>query len=166
MLRFLMAFPVLGGLLMLQLGVAGRMPLINGTVDLMLIGLAAWASFDRVKNAWLWTLIGGLMVSYFTAMPFYALMISYFGMTLFARYFQRRVWQTPLLALLVTVLVGSILEHSISIVALFVSGTSFSFMSAIQNIAIPSILLNLLISLPVYALMSDLARWLYPVEVV
>ncbi len=66
--------------------------------------------------------------------------------------------------MLVTTFFGTLIMHSVSLVAVLISGTSLPFGEVINLITLPSLLLNLLLSIPVYALINDLAKWLYPEE--
>jgi hypothetical protein len=43
-------------------------------------------------------------------------------------------------------------------------GVSMSLTQVLNLILLPSLLLNLILAIPVYSIMHDLARWLYPEE--
>lgn len=161
-MAILAALPVLGLLLMLQLAVVSRLPLINGTADLILIALAAWASQERVKSAWQWTVLAGAAVTFISGLPYFVPLIGYLLVTLIARLLQRRVWQTPILAMFVTTILGTILFHLLSIFALQASGTPIPFQQALSQVTLPSALLNLILALPVYTVITDIAHWIYP----
>lgn len=161
----LLAFPILGIVVLLQTTVLGRLPLLHGTADLMLIVLVAWALQERVTVSWQWTLIGGAMITLVSAMPLLALFASYLMVTGVARLLQQRVWQTPILAMFFTTFVGTILQHLISIVVLQFNGTPLPLGDSLSLVTLPSALLNLILALPVYAVISDLAQWVYPAEV-
>lgn len=70
-MAFILAVPVLGLALMLQIAIANRIHLLSGTVDLLLIILAAWSLQERVKVAWHWAFLGGLMVGVVSGLPWY-----------------------------------------------------------------------------------------------
>jgi cell shape-determining protein MreD len=150
---------------MLQSVILSRLPLISGTADLVLIVLLAWSLQEKAEDYWLWTLIGGGLVSFVSAMPFLAPLIGYLTIVFLARLLQRRVWQVPILAMFVATLVGTMIQHTINIVLLFINGTPLLFQETFTQVTLPSALLNLLLSLPVYILVSDLAKWLFPAEV-
>jgi hypothetical protein len=160
----LAAIPVLGILLMLQLAIVGRLPLIHGTADLILVALSAWALQERVKSSWQWSIIGGILVTIISGLPFFVPFIGYLLVTLIGRLLQRRVWQTPVLAMFVTIIIGTILFHLLSIGALQAAGTSLPFQDALTLVTLPSTLLNLILALPVYIVMTDIAHWIYPGE--
>lgn len=150
--------------MMLQLAVVSRLPLIHGTADLILLALAAWASQERVKSAWQWTVLAGVGVSLVSGLPYFVPLFGYLLVTAIARLLQRRVWQTPILAMFVTTILGTILYQILSILALVASGTPIPFQQALTQVTLPSSLLNLILALPVYTVISDIARWVYPGE--
>ncbi len=150
--------------LMTQTIVVSSLPLLAGTADLMLLVLISWALQDRVKTAWEWTIAGGLLVGFVSALPIYLPLIGYTLVTFLARWTQRRVWQTPVLAMLFVTVVGTFLMNILTILDLQFVGTPVSFGDGISLVTLPSTMLNLIFALPVYLLIKDLARWLYPAE--
>ena len=160
----LIAIPILGALLILQTAVFSQMPLLRGTSDLVMVAIIAWALQKSVKTAWQWGIIGGLLVSLTTALPAalpvfgYALVV---GMVLLLR---QRVWQVPILAMFVATFLGTIITHGMAIVVLRFIGTPLAWLESVNMITLPSLLINLLVAIPAYALLGDLARWLYPAE--
>ena len=160
----LIAIPILGGLMILQTSLLSRFPLLEGTSDLVLLAVIAWALQKRVQTAWQWCLIGGLIFSLVSALPVGAALIAYSLVTALALALRRRVWQAPLLAMLVTTFLGTIIMHAISLAAVLISGTNMPLGEVINTITLPSLLLNLLLAIPVYAIINDLAKWLYPEE--
>jgi rod shape-determining protein MreD len=163
-LSTLLAIPVLGGLMILQTSLLSRFPLLQGTSDLVMLAVIAWALQKRVETAWQWCIIGGLIYSLVSALPVGAALIAYCLVTVIALVLRRHVWQAPLLAMLVMTFLGTLVVHAVSLVAVFLSGTSLPLGMAINLITLPSLLLNLLMAIPIYALINDLAKWLYPEE--
>jgi rod shape-determining protein MreD len=164
-LAILIAFPILGGLMMLQSAIASRIPLMHGTIDLVLLALVAWALQNRVNTAWQWALIGGLLFSLASALPVGVMLVGYLGVVGLAELFKRRVWHVPVLAMFVTVFLGTLITHILSILALLLTGTPLPLWQTLNLITLPSLLLNTLLAVPMYALMGDLAGWLYPQEI-
>jgi rod shape-determining protein MreD len=161
----ILALPVLVVLVILQTVVVSRLPLLLGSADLVLLALTAWALQERVKNSWIWTIIGGLLVSLISAVPFYAPLIGYLAVTGLARILQRRVWQTPVLAMFVATFLGTLITQGLSILFLKVNGVPIDLQDALRLVTLPSLLLNLILAFPVRAIMVDLAEWVYPVEI-
>ena len=160
----LLSIPVLLVVVLLQTTIVSRLPLLNGTADLMLLTLTAWALQERVRSAWLWTLVGGLMVSFISAMPPFTPLAGYLIVTGLARLLQKRVWQSPILAMFVATLLGTLMMHGLTIAVLQAVGRTFDWRQGLNLITLPSALLNILLVLPVHAIVVDLAHWAYPVE--
>ena len=113
----------------------------------------------------MWALVGGLMVSYVSAMPMFTPLIGYMIVVGIARIFQRRIWQIPILAMFAAAVLGTFLIQMLEIVVLFIFGRSITFQDSFTFVTLPSALLNLLLALPIYTVMADVAKWVYPREV-
>ena len=160
----LIALPLLVILSVFQTAIVNRLPLLHGTADLILLTLAAWSLHERVTNVWFWVLFGGILVSYASATPFFAPLIGYVVMTVIARLLRRRVWQTPILAMILITFLGTFIQHGLYMGALFIRGVTFNWRESLNLINLPSLLLNILLAIPVYAVISTLAEWVYPGE--
>lgn len=163
-MRNTIAFPLLGLAVILQSSVVSQMRLISGYADLPLLVLAAWALQERVKSAWHWGIVACVMIGFVSSMPWLVVGIGYLGVVFLAQTLQRRVWQAPLLAMFSVIFIGTLFIHLLSFGVLSLLGTPYPFNDVIGLVTLPSLLLNMLFSIPVYALMRDLARWVYPLE--
>ncbi len=161
----LLSIPLLGVLVMVQTGIISRLHLLQGTADVILLALIAWALQERVKTSWWWTLVGGLMMSLITALPLFIPLIGYLIVTGLVRLFQRRVWQTPILVMFLCSFIGTLITQGLALVALRFQGTSLPIAQSLNLITLPSALLNLILAIPIYALIHDVALWVYPEEV-
>jgi len=160
------ALPILSVLLILQSAIFSRVVLLKGTADLVLLALIAWALQKRVKTAWHWCIIGGLLVSYVSAVPLVAPLLGYILAVGVALLLRQRVWQVPILAMFTTTFFGTIIVQLVELAALRLTGAALPFFQSINLVTLPSVMLNLLLALPFYALLGDLANWLYPEELV
>jgi rod shape-determining protein MreD len=163
-MRNLVAFPLLALAIILQSSVISQVKLLSGYADLPFIMIAAWALQERVKSAWHWAVIACAMLAFVSKMPWPVLVIGYLTIVFMAQALQKRVWQAPLLAMFSVTFVGTLFMNILSYVVLQILGTTFSFGDVMGLIALPSLLLNMLFSIPVYTFMRDLARWVYPSE--
>ncbi|MFN8388236.1 MAG: hypothetical protein U0V48_18390 [Anaerolineales bacterium] len=161
-MRNLVGIPIIILSVVLQSSIVSRVPLLSGTADLPLVILAAWALQDGVETSWHWALAAGLLVGFVSAMPFFVPIIGYLFIIFVARLFQARVWQTPLLAMFLVCLIGTAFYHIVSLGTLRILGTPLPILDSLGLFTLPSILLNLLLAIPVFAMMRDLARWVYP----
>lgn len=149
----------------LQTAIFSQTPLVSGTADMILLFLAAWSLQEEVKNSWLWTVIAGILVSVFSAMPFFAPLIAYLGVVGLSKALQRRVWQNPLLAMLIVVLLGTFFQLALYVIVLQITGAPISWAQSLDNVMLPSVLLNMIFALPIYAIVKDLSRRISPLEV-
>jgi hypothetical protein len=161
-MRNLIAVPVIILAVILQSAIVSRAALLAGTADLPLVMLAAWAMQDEVDTAWHWAAAAGLLVGFVSGIQWYVPVLSYLMVVGFAQTLQRRVWQAPLLAMFSVVFLGTIGVSVFSLAALRLSGVPLAVGDVFGLLTLPSILLNMLLAIPVFAVMRDLARWVYP----
>ena len=161
-MAILLAIPILGLMVIVQSAVLSQVHLLHGTVDLVLLIVVAWAVQERVTTAWHWGLIAGLFTSLATAVPALAIIPAYVMITGVAIYLRRIFWQRPLLAMITATMFATLITHAMSVVALLLNGTPIPLIESLYMITVPSALLNLLFAVPIYALISDLANWMYP----
>jgi len=163
-MRNLIALPLLTLAVILQSSVVSQVKLLSGYADLPMLMLAAWALQERVKSAWHWAALGCVLVSFVSHLSWVVYAISYFVIVFIAQILQKRVWQAPLLAMFSVAFFGALFMHFMSFAFLSLLGTSLVVSDVIGLITLPSLLINMLISIPVHGIMRDLARWVYPPE--
>ena len=164
MFAYLVSIPVMMILSVLQSTAISRLTLLSGSADIILLAVAAWGVKEKGYNAFLWALIGGLFTALITAMPLYIPIISYTFVALAARLLYSRIWQSPIIMLIIIVVAGTLFQHSLSIFYLQTTGSDMLFMTAFREITLPSLLLNFFFIFPTYVLISDLRRWVLPEE--
>lgn len=161
-MRNLIALPVIILAVILQTAVVSRVYLLSGIADLPLVMLAAWALQEEVETAWQWAVATGMLVGFVSALPWLAPLLGYFAVVAIAQILQGRVWQAPLLAMFSVTFLGSIFASAASFAVLQLSGVPLPVGDVFGVLTLPSVLLNMLLGIPVYAVMRDLARWVYP----
>lgn len=161
----LVGIPILIILLMVQSVLISQIRLLQGSADIVLLAVIAWALHERTRSGWQWAIIAGLLMTVASALPFGLALFSYLLAAGMALALKRRIWQVPIMAMLVTTFVSTGLIHLITAVTLRVLGNPINVIEAVNLVALPSILLNLLFAIPVYALVHDLGNWLYPQEI-
>ncbi len=158
----LTAIPVLVLTVILQTSIASRIMLLSGNADLVLLVVVAWGLQERASGAWFWGVAAGLLVGLVSGVPWYIYLIGYLSAVGVARLLVHRIWQAPLLVMFAVTLIGT-LEL---LMLMFIRRTLFeiplSLSEVFLQIFLPTILLNLLLAIPVHALIRDLANWLYP----
>lgn len=161
-MRNLVAIPLLALVVVLQSAVMPSLSLLSGTADILLVLLAAWALQEGVTTSFQWALLGSLMISVLSHLPWFIYLAGYGGVVLLARSLQKRVWQVPLLAMFSVTFLGTVLMHLMSYGYLQLLGGSVPISDALGLVTLPSVLLNLLIAIPLFGLMRDLSRWVFP----
>ncbi|MGZ9222605.1 MAG: hypothetical protein ACXW4Q_10890 [Anaerolineales bacterium] len=161
-MRNLVAIPVILLTVILQSSVISRVYLLSGVADLPLVMLAAWALQDGVDSAWHWAIATGLLVGFISGISWVVPVIGYIAVVVMAYIFQRRVWQAPLLAMFTITFLGTISVSLLSIAVLRFSEVELPISDVLGLVMLPGVLLNMLLAIPAYAVMRDLARWVYP----
>jgi cell shape-determining protein MreD len=144
--------------------VISRLPLINGSSDLFILFLSSWALQNKSIKNYEFALIAVVLISIVSTLPFYIYFITYFGIVFLANILKKRVWQTPILALAFTIIIGTLLEHGLTIIWLRLGGNILPIIQTIGLVTVPTLLLNLILSIPVYAIISNISGSLFPSE--
>ena len=148
----------------LQATVFSQTVLVSGTADVILLFFAAWSLQEQVKNTWVWTAVAGVLISLISAMPYFAPLLAYLCVVAISKFLQRRVWKIPILAMFIVTLLGTLLQHIIYFIILQVSGASISWVQSLDMITLPSLILNLIFALPIFAVVNDVVGRIYPRE--
>jgi cell shape-determining protein MreD len=130
--------------------------------DLPLVMLAAWALQENVDSSWHWAAALGVLVGFVSAIPWYVPVFSYLVVVAMAQMLQRRVWQAPLLAMFTVTFLGTVFLNVLSFLVLSIGGVMMPAEDVLGLLVLPGVLLNMLLAIPVYAIMRDLSRWVYP----
>jgi hypothetical protein len=161
-MRNLVAVPVILLTVILQSAVISRVYLLSGIADLPLVMLAAWALQDGVDSAWHWAIATGLLIGFVSGISWFVPVAGYVTVVVLAYLFQRRIWQAPLLAMFTITFIGTVIVSFLSFAVLRFADVVLPISDVLGLVMLPSVLLNMLLAIPVYAVMRDLARWVYP----
>ena len=161
-MRNLIAVPVILLAVLLQSAIVSRVTLLSGIADLPLVMLAAWALQDEVETAWHWAIAMGILVGFISGLSWLVPLLSYLLVIVLAQVLQRRIWQAPLLAMFSVTFLGTLGLSFFSLVVLRFSSISLPVADVFGLLTLPGILLNMLLAIPIFAVMRDLARWVYP----
>lgn len=156
MLFYLLTFMSFIVTLMLQMGIVSNATLLAGSADLVLLFIAAWSLHQDNKNAWIFVLAFGLIVGSISAGPSLIPMVTYMLIFLAAKFMQHQIWRTPLLSMFLLTFFGTLFQNGFYLVGLWVQGVGFPVNQAFTDILLPSVLLNMLLAIPVNALVQEL----------
>ncbi len=163
-MKELIALPLLSLILIIQTAIFSRISLLGGYADLMLVVLAAWALQEDAETSWHWAIVGGLLIGWTSALPWFVPIIGYLLMVALARLMVRRIWQAPIFAVFVLVFLGTLTMHFLSISVLRLLGSPLDIADALSVVTLPSLFFNLFLALPAYPIFRDLAVWVYDIE--
>ncbi|NQS91690.1 MAG: rod shape-determining protein MreD [Chloroflexi bacterium] len=160
----LLSIPVLGLISILRSAVVSRLPLNRGTADLVLVLLIAIALQKGVTTTWQWTIVGGLFVDFLSGLPFGIFTVSYLLATGLALIIRERIWRYKFLMHLLVVFFGTVVSHALSFLVLFLQGSDLTLSTVLQAVTLPSIILNFMLSLPIFILIQDVLEQVNPQE--
>ena len=156
--------PIFGLISILQSAVVSRLPLNRGTADIVLVVLVALALQKEVKEIWQWSVIGGMYIDFFSGLPYGVFTISYLSATAVARFLRNRIWRFSFLMQLLVVLIGTLISHALTMIIVFIQGGLLEFSTILQVITLPSIILNFMLSIPVFIIVQDVIQQISPQE--
>lgn len=146
----------------LQMSVFSQWKILSGSADIILLFVVAWCLQDRSKQLWLLVLIMAGIAGTVSALPAYIPIIVYLVVFRISRLFQARLMQSPLLSMLVLTFAATLLQVLINIAYLFVIRVDLNFTDALVEVALPSVLLNMLLAIPVHAIVREIAIYAFP----
>ncbi len=163
-MSILLSIPTLGLIAILQSSIVSRLPLNRGVADIMLVVLVAIALQKNVTTSWQWSIVGGLFIDFLSGLPFGIFTVSYLLATGLALIIRKRIWRYSFLMQLLVVLFGTMFSHILTFLVLFLQGSELSFETSLQVVTLPSIILNFMLSLPIFILTQDVLEQVNPQE--
>ena len=139
--------------------------MLYGAADLVMLVLLAWILQADETTHWRWGILAGLLVGVSSALPFWLPVIGYLLLVALVTLAQRQVWQVPIWMLLISTFIGSFLIYGVEFSYLLITGVSLDLIDVINIVILPSLILNMILVLPVYGLVGELAKLVYPQEV-
>jgi len=149
----------------LQNTIVTQVQLLYGAADLVMLVLIAWILQSDQSPHLLFGIAAGLMVGISSALPFWLPVIGYSFLVWFVMIAQRRIWQVPVWLLLISTFLGSLLISGLEIVYLLVTGFPVDLVEFLNIVLLPSLVLNMIIVLPIYGVVGEIAKAIYPKEV-
>lgn len=156
----LMVFAVI-----LQTTLGVRITILSGAVDLALLTLLGWVLHEPRDDHWHWGILIGCLVGISSAIPLFIPLIGYLLVLLFVFVLQSRLWHAPIVILLLVTFIGTFILNGLELTYIWLSGADFTFVEALNLVLLPSLVLNLLIVLPIYAVIGEFAKMVFPLEV-
>ena len=161
-MRNVVAIPLLFLAVVAQTTLMSYFKLLSGEADLLIVILVAWALQEGVTTAFHWAFLAAVMMSLASRLPWFIYLAAYGGTVLMALLLQRRVWQVPMLAMFSVTFLGTVLINLLTFLYINLSGSTITLTDALGLVTLPSVLLNMLIAIPLFGMMRDVAHWVFP----
>jgi hypothetical protein len=149
---------------LLQVTLIARVELLRGNADLVLLTLMSWLLLEGNKADWKWGIPAGLILGYLSALPEWVLLAGYIAAAGICQLLHKRIWQVTLLTLITATLVGTLAVHAITLGYLWLSANPLPLGEALNQVTLPSVILNLILVFPVYAFVGEFGKLLIPNE--
>lgn len=146
------------GASILQGTLVTRIKLLQGHADLVLLVIVAIILQDDIKPDWRWGLLAGLILSLSSALPLWVLLASYTATTIICYLLRKRVLQVPMLTLFTSILIGTLIIDGSTLIYLWLIANPLNLLDAVNFVMLPRIVLNMLLALPIFALIGELSK--------
>lgn len=161
-MRILIGLLLLLSAALLQTTLFARITLLQGSADIVLLVLITWMMQEGNRPDWRWGLVAGLMIGYASALPDLLLLAGYVGAAAICQMLHQRIWQVQLLTLATSVLAGTLVLHTLTLGYMWAVGSPLNLGEAFNLVTLPTVLLNLILLLPINALISELTKLVIP----
>jgi hypothetical protein len=156
---------LIGTAMVLQNSIVTRLQMLNGAADLVLLVLVSWILQADERQHWQWGLLAGLLVGISSAIPFWVPVIGYVSFVVIVTAVQRRVWQVPIWLLVISTFFGTFLIYGLEIFYRWLTAVPLDLIEVMNIVLLPSLVMNMILVLPVYAFIGEIAKRVYPKEV-
>ncbi len=161
----IVAILLIGTAMVLQNSIVTRLHMLQGAADLVLLVLVSWILQADEKRHWQWGLLAGWLVGISSAIPVWVPVIGYFSFVVIVSWVQRQVWQVPIWLLVISTFFGTFLIFGLEIMYLWFTAVPYDLLEMLNIVVLPSLVLNMILVLPVYGLVGELTKRLFPREV-
>lgn len=162
---YLIGIPVIALLAILQTSLVSHLRLLEGRPDLVLLAVVAWALTGRGNEAMVLGFVGGLFLDAFSVVPLGVSSAALVIVAAIASYSEGQFWGINPIMQLAAILVGSMVYYATIIITLVAIGQPVDLQVALGRIVLPSLFVNLLLTLPTVQLAEGVHGSLHPPRV-
>jgi len=149
----------------IQNTIVTQVQLLYGAADLVLVTLLSWVlQSNDESQLWLGS-IAGLLVGISSVIPFWLPVATYTLLVWVVIVAQRRIWQVPIWLLLISTFLGTLIIYGVEIIYLWLTGIPMDLLEVLNIVLLPSLVLNMIVVLPIYGLVGEITKAVYPKEV-
>ncbi len=149
---------------MIQLGIFSNLQILAGKVDLLMLGLIAWIIQKKTEfvDILIFSVITVFFIFLISAEPIIIIIFLYGIIILSVFWSKHNIQQLPIISMLIFSALFTFIHLSIFGIYLNFSGISMNTSEVFQTVILPSMIINIIAAIPVYLLVNELQRWVYP----
>lgn len=136
--------------------------LLGGAPDLMLIMVVCWALLAPYHEAFFWAFAGGVFQDLLSSAPLGTSSLALLVVAMLGSLLQGQLYRSNVLIPLLVTLAGSVVSHLIVLAVLALTGYAISWIYDLVYVTAPTVILNLVLALPIFLVMSRLYERLNP----
>lgn len=149
---------------MLQLGIFSNIQILSGKIDLLMLGVIAW--IIQKKTVLIDILIYSIITIFFiyliSAEPVVIILGLYSLLVFVVFWSKNNIQQLPIVSMLIFSAIFTFFHLVIFGFYLQLSGIPMVAEEVFQSVILPSMIINLIAAIPMYLLVNELHRWVYP----
>ena len=153
---------LLGLVAILKSTLMPHLRVVGGAPDLMLLMVASWALLAPHTEAFFWAFVGGLAQDLLSGVPLGTSSLGLLLVALLANMLQAQLYRSNVVIPLFVTLVGSVVFYLVVMGVLTLTGHAVDWIYNLVNITAPTVILNLILALPVFAVIRYLYERLNP----
>jgi hypothetical protein len=149
---------------MLQLGIFSNIQILAGKIDLLMLGVIAWIIQKKTEliDIFIFSIITVFFIYLISAEPIIIILSIYTVLVFVVFWSKNNIQQLPIVSMLIFSAVFTFLHLVIFGFYLQLSGIMMVAAEVFQSVILPSIFINLIAAIPMYLLVNELHRWVYP----
>lgn len=149
---------------MLQMAIFSQFKIQSGTADLLILVVVALGLQPEIKKTdnFLFAILAGLIIGFISAEPFWIVMGAYLAALYFSFFLKERLPQIPIVSMFFCSVIFMFIHLSFQAFYYQFLGFQIDFQTSFQNIILPSLMFNIIATLPVYFIVSEVRRMVFP----
>ncbi|MBW6471618.1 MAG: hypothetical protein K0B14_00710 [Anaerolineaceae bacterium] len=149
---------------MLQLGIFSNIQILAGKIDLLMLGVIAWIIQKKTEfvDVIIYSIITVFFIYLISAEPVIIILSIYSILVFVVFWSKNNIQQLPIVSMLIFSAFFTFLHLVIFGFYLQLSGITMVAEEVFQSVILPSIFINLIAAIPMYLLVNELHRWVYP----
>jgi len=151
--------PLLALVALLQIVLAPQLSILSAKPDLMLLTVAAWGLLSGARQGLIWGFVGGLWVGLASGAPFGTAALVLMAVGTMAGVGQLNVYRSRLVLPVLVAVAASLLHGLLWLLIMYLTGLGVDWLDHLGLVTLPSMMMNALLVVPIYAIMRKLQQW-------